>query len=127
MQDWAFGEAKAAAGPWRAERGCFWANGAIVGAAQIMICLLPLVGGGLVWINRGRCGARDPTNARTPGRPARRFARALGIGGALPARRALPIEGRFNAPGSVHHTLGWASARVDHLAPPADALRAHLQ
>lgn len=127
MQDWAFGEAKAGAGSWRAERGLFRANGDIVGAAQIMIRRLPLVGGGLVWINRG------PLWRTRSDESPERLAALLGVlrarwdRGGYYLRVAPPIEGNFHAPGfESTGTPGWASARVD-LAPPPDALRAHLQ
>lgn len=127
MQDWAFGEAKAAAGPWRAERGLFRANGAIVGAAQIMIRPLPLIGGGLVWINRG------PLWRTRLDESPERLAALLGVlrarwdRGGYCLRVAPPIEGCFDAPGfESAGTPGWASARVDLTSSP-DVLRARLQ
>ena len=127
MQDWAFGEAKAATGPWWPERGLFYAGNEVIGAVQAMIRDLPLIGGGLVWINRG------PLWRKTADTPPARLAELLGIlrarwqTGGYYLRIAPPIEGAFGAPGfESTGTPGWASARVD-LSAPVDVLRANLQ
>lgn len=53
MQDWAYGEAKAQTGGWRTERGLLSQNNHVVGAAQVLIKSIPVIGGGLAWLNRG--------------------------------------------------------------------------
>ncbi len=53
LQTWGYAGAKAQIGPWTVERGIFKADGKIVGVSQAMIRTLPLIGGGLVWINKG--------------------------------------------------------------------------
>ena len=127
MQDWAFGEAKAATGPWRTERGLFWMGNEVVGAAQMMIRRVPLVGGGLVWINRGPLWRKKADES-----PVRLVAllgalRAHWDRGGYYLRVAPPIEGDFRVPGfEPTGTPGWASARVD-LSPPPETLRANLQ
>jgi len=53
IQTWEYGEAKAQTGPWKVERAVFLHGGRIVGACQAMIRVLPFLGRGVVWINRG--------------------------------------------------------------------------
>lgn len=53
MQDWAYGEAKAQTGGWHTERGLLSQNNSVVGAAQVLIKSIPVIGGGLAWLNRG--------------------------------------------------------------------------
>ncbi len=127
MQDWAFGEAKAATGPWRAERGIFLRGTEVVGAVQAMLRYLPLVGGGLVWINRG------PLWRKTPEESPDRLAQILGIlrdrwsAGGYYLRVAPPIGDAFTISGfKPTQTPGWASARVD-LSQSPESLRANLQ
>jgi hypothetical protein len=127
MQDWAFGEAKAATGLWRAERGIFLRGTEVVGAVQAMLRYLPLIGGGLVWINRG------PLWRKTPEESPDRLAQILGIlrdrwsAGGYYLRVAPPIEGAFAiADFTPTRTPGWASARVD-LSQSPENLRANLQ
>ncbi|HIJ46360.1 MAG TPA: hypothetical protein HPP50_09475, partial [Rhodospirillaceae bacterium] len=43
MQCWAYAEAKARTGPWRAERGVFYDGQCEVGAFQALVRSLPLV------------------------------------------------------------------------------------
>jgi hypothetical protein len=126
MQDWAFGDAKAETGPWRAERGLFTQNGRVVGAVQAMIREVPWIGGGLVWINRGPLW-RTPAG-ESPDRLGAllEVLRARWARGGYYLRVAPPLEGACSAPGFVATgTPGWASARVD-LSAPADVLRAGL-
>ncbi len=127
MQDWAFGEAKAATGPWRPERSLFCRGNEVVGAVQAMIRALPLIGGGLVWINRG------PLWRKTLDESPARLAKMLGLlrdrwaTGGYYLRVAPSIEGAFAASGfAPTGTLGWASARID-LSQSPETLRANLQ
>jgi lipid II:glycine glycyltransferase (peptidoglycan interpeptide bridge formation enzyme) len=53
MQTWEYGETKAALEPWTINRVIFKKKNDIVGAAQILLRTLPLIGGGLAWVNRG--------------------------------------------------------------------------
>lgn len=53
MQDWAYGEAKAQTGGWHTERGILSQDNKFVGAAQVLIKSIPVIGGGLAWLNRG--------------------------------------------------------------------------
>lgn len=127
MQDWAFGQAKAATGPWRAERGVFFARNEIVGAVQTMIRDLPLVGGGLVWINRGPLWRKAADQSPDHLAALLEVLRGRWEAGGYYLRVAPPIEGAFAAPRFDSTGMpGWASARVD-LSPPPDVLRAHLQ
>lgn len=126
-----FGDAKAATGPWRAERHAVVAGSTVVGAAQALVRDLPAGLGGLVWINRAPLWRR-PGDAGDPALAARvleclcrHYARERGYylriapacGGDLPV--AMP-DGAVPA-----GTPGWASAVVD-LTPPPEALRAGL-
>ncbi|MEQ8195216.1 MAG: GNAT family N-acetyltransferase [Rhodospirillales bacterium] len=52
LQCWEYGAAKSVDG-WRAERGLIIDGGKTLGAAQVMIRNLPIVGGGLAWVSRG--------------------------------------------------------------------------
>ena len=127
MQDWAFGEAKTATGPWRPERGLFFKRSEIVGVIQTMIRDLPVIGGGLVWVNRGPLWRK--TSDESPGRLAALLdvLRARWESGGYYLRVAPPIEGVFAAPGFLGTGIpGWASARVDLVQSPG-TLRANLQ
>jgi len=127
MQDWAFGEAKAAAGPWRAVRGIFFKGNEIVGVVQAMIRDLPLIGGGLAWVNRGPLWRKKSDEASG------RLSEILGLlrerwsSSGYYLRVAPPIEGAFAAPGfAPTGTLGWASAHID-LSQSPEWLRANLK
>jgi len=134
MQSWAYGEAKAAADGWQVERGVLTDEaGATVGIAQTLLRPLPVVGGGLAWINRGPLV-----------RPSRDGFEPALYGAALDALREHYAErGGYYlriAPGirdgevatlsvngfSVTAAPGWASAVLD-LAPDAGELRAGLR
>ncbi|MBF0093620.1 MAG: GNAT family N-acetyltransferase [Alphaproteobacteria bacterium] len=132
LQTWEYGEAKAAGGPWRVERGVFLSGGEIIGAVQAMVRPLPLVGGGLVWINRGPLWRRDAEDRvgemlRLAGEAwlARRFyVRAqpplLCVQAQPPLPSLSPVPG-FQATGRA----GWASALID-LTLPEETLRRQL-
>lgn len=53
IQIWEWGEAKASTGPWAVERLEFVDKGDIVGVAQVLVRRLPLLLGGMAWLNRG--------------------------------------------------------------------------
>ncbi|MBM3580531.1 MAG: GNAT family N-acetyltransferase [Alphaproteobacteria bacterium] len=127
MQEWAFGDAKAAIEPWSPERGLFFKGGEIVGVMQAMIRHLPLIGGGLVWINRG------PLWRKTPSEPSERLVELLQllrerwVSGGYYLCIAPPIEDAFTAQGfTPTGNPGWASARVD-LSQSLETLRARLE
>lgn len=120
LQTWAFGAAKEEEGGWRAERLDFRQGGTLVGMAQVMVKPLPVVGGGLAWVNRGPL--------TVPGAEAEVLAALrqayLGRGFYLrvaPPVAELPQVAGFRSTGRI----GWASAVVD-LARPLDAVRASL-
>ncbi len=52
VQSWAWGTAKAQAGLWQVERGILDEGGRVLGAVQVMVRRLPLIGGGLAWVVR---------------------------------------------------------------------------
>ena len=56
MQDWAYGAAKAQVGGWRVERGMLSDAANVCGAAQVLLKSLPVIGGGVAWVNRGPVG-----------------------------------------------------------------------
>jgi lipid II:glycine glycyltransferase (peptidoglycan interpeptide bridge formation enzyme) len=122
LQDWAFGEAKAQEG-WRAERARLLdENGETLGAVQVMRKRLPLVGGGLAWINRGPLLA-DP--ARLPEALAAVAKHWQGQG--CYVRIAPPLTGDFSFSGlKAAERLGWASAKLD-LSPDEASLRKGLK
>jgi hypothetical protein len=49
----AYAKAKEMLGPWQVERGIFIRNEEMVGCVQALVRSIPVVGGGLVSINRG--------------------------------------------------------------------------
>ena len=53
MQTWEYAQAKAAISSWRVKRAIFQDGDVIVGAVQALIRPIPLIDGGLVWINQG--------------------------------------------------------------------------
>jgi lipid II:glycine glycyltransferase (peptidoglycan interpeptide bridge formation enzyme) len=53
LQTWAYGEAKAQTGTWKVERAVIVEEKREFGLVQMFIKKIPLIGGGLVWINRG--------------------------------------------------------------------------
>ena len=53
MQTWEYAQAKAAISSWRVKRSIFQDGDVIVGAVQALIRPIPLIDGGLVWINQG--------------------------------------------------------------------------
>lgn len=126
LQTWEYGEAKATLGPWRVERALFVDDGRVVGAVQAMVRPLPVVGGGLVWINRGPLWRRDgdADHARLDrllsvlrdAWLARRFYLRI-----QPPATVAVVPPGFRATG----TAGWASATVD-LSVAEETLRKGL-
>ncbi|MDH5748357.1 MAG: GNAT family N-acetyltransferase [Rhodospirillales bacterium] len=136
MQCWEYAEAKARTGPWRVERGLFTDDGAapaaddgnVIGAAQVLIRMLPLDLGGLAWINRGPLALSGKDGDRLADMMAAlgdHYARGRG----LYLRLAPPVPAEaFDVAAAglaVTDTPGWASAGVD-LHQPLDRLRANL-
>ena len=60
IQTWEYGEAKARTGPWQVERAIFLDGERVTGAVQAMVRRIPLLKGGLVWINRGPLWRQSP-------------------------------------------------------------------
>jgi hypothetical protein len=134
MQCWAYAEAKARIGPWRVERGVFYDGQHQVGAFQALIRSLPLVGGGLVWINRAplwRLGGETPEQPLVAMMAELRAHYA--DRGRMYLRLAPPApEGKLG-PGALGEaglspagTLGWSSAVLD-LTSPLEDLRKGLR
>ena len=53
MQTWEYAQAKATIYSWKVERVIFQDGENIVGALQALVKPIPIIGGGLVWINQG--------------------------------------------------------------------------
>lgn len=124
VQDWAYGAAKAATGPWSVERGVLRDGSRTIGAVQVLIRRLPGLGGGLAWINRGPLmpdDARDTLIDAVLRALADHYAahgHYLRIAPTV-AATSLPV-GWFST-----GTAGWASAALD-LTPEEDTLRSGL-
>lgn len=134
LQTWAYGEAKAATGSWRPERGVFARAGKPVGTFQALVRCVP--GGGLAWINRaplwrradGNAAAEPPVLAAMLVALQREYVEKRGlylrIAPALGDDEAAKVD--FAAAGfTALGTPGWASAALD-LAPDLGELRRHL-
>lgn len=134
VQSWEYGEARAETSGWRIERCVFWDGDSMVAVAQVMLRFLPMVGGGLAWINRGPLWRRK--DAKTSSDTLVAVLRALGdhyaVKRGLYLRIAPPVVvdeaavSRFGEAG-FHDTgtHGWASARLE-LATDDKTLRAGL-
>ncbi|CCQ75372.1 GNAT family N-acetyltransferase [Magnetospira sp. QH-2] len=125
LQTWAYGEAKAATGPWQVVRGLIRSSeGSDLGMAQVLV--RPLSGGlsgGLAWLNRGPlCGGRDP------GPLLQALRREFAIERGLYLRLAPVQESLPSIPVGFEPTRcpGWASARLD-LSPDEPVLRKNLK
>lgn len=128
MQAWAYGAAKSSQSGWRVERGVFRDAREITGLAQLLIRPLPLVGGGLAWLNRGPL--IDPGTEIAALAALRRY---YGAGRGYYLRVAPSFApGGFDeksphsAGFAATSVTGWASAVLD-LGPEPDALRAGLR
>jgi hypothetical protein len=138
IQSWEFGEARAAAGGWRVERGVVTGEASVkkpvLAAAQVMIRPLPGVGGGLAWISRGPLwrgsGNDGPAEfSRVLAALRRHYVDDLG----LYLRIAPPLadkDGAVTASAAAEFettaTRGWASASVD-LSQSTEQLRRGLK
>ncbi len=128
MQCWEYGEAKARTGPWRVERGLFTdGEQNVIGAAQVLLRLLPLSMGGLAWINRGPLavsGAGEGRLAEMTAALGQHYGRQRG----LYLRLAPPLESFDGGGGGLALTAtpGWASAVLD-LTPSLETLRGNLK
>lgn len=135
LQSWAYGAARAETSAWRIERCVLMDGGDVAAVAQVMLRDLPVVGGGLAWINRGPLWRQR--DSETPGDRLVSVLRALkhhyAVKRGLYLRIAAPVvdddamvsrlgEAGFRDTG----TPGWASAVVD-LTRPEDELRSALR
>jgi lipid II:glycine glycyltransferase (peptidoglycan interpeptide bridge formation enzyme) len=122
LQDWAFGQAKAESG-WQVERARLVdENDVTIGAVQVMRKNLPLVGGGLAWINRGPLLV-DPKLLPEALTAVARHWQANGCY----VRIAPPLTGDFVSDVlKSAGRLGWASAKLD-LSPDEASLRKGLK
>lgn len=134
LQTWEFGAAKAAEGGWRVDRLLIRQDNRVVAAAQIMVRLLPVVGGGLAWCNRGPlwrpasgAGLSDVAGVLSALRDHYapqgfyvRIAPATAVNDP-PAEEPSNLPPGFAATGRP----GWSSAMLD-LSPTMDQLRARL-
>ncbi len=141
MQSWEYAEAKARTGPWRVERGVFTAGGVVAGVVQALVRPLPVVGGGLAWINRGPLfqEKREQGQAAAKGDPALLAAMLRELRAHYVDRRGMvlrlapAVPDGFPDPVSTGAvglkpagTPGWASAVID-LSPSVEDLRKNLQ
>ncbi len=129
MQDWSYGEAKARTAGWQVERGLLTDGDAVIGAAQVLIKTMPVVGGGLAWINRGPLVARGADYSQLLRALGRHYARERGFYlriAPLAEEGSLSGEALAAAGFRLTETPGWASAVLD-LSPPPDALRQSLR
>ena len=125
LQTWEYAEAKSAGGLWTVERGLFTRGGITVGAAQVMIRRLPLVGGGLVWVNRGPLWYSSKIAFADVIKALKIFYvddRGFYLRIAPPALEVDIAE----SSGKLAGERGWASAVLD-LSNPLETLRAGLK
>lgn len=133
LQTWAYGEAKAAEGPWQVERALFKEGNAVVGAVQLLLRPLPFIKGGLAWVSRGPLWLDDDAGpdrlkeilAALKEHYAVRGKNYLRI---APALDELAYDNEVFRRAGFPPTaaLGWSSARLD-LAPDLEALRKNLK
>ncbi|MBT3766073.1 MAG: GNAT family N-acetyltransferase [Rhodospirillaceae bacterium] len=125
LQTWEHAEAKAQTGPWGVERGIFKIDGKTVGAAQAMIRTLPLIGGGLVWINRGPLWhSADIPFADLVAALKATYVDQRGF--YLRIAPPLPGDDSFIPAATLTDEPGWASAMLD-LSPSVEDLRQGLK
>lgn len=121
LQCWEHGEAKGAEG-WHCHRLVARRQDQVLGAVQVMVRPLPLVGGGLAWVSRGplAADAQGQTDMLTA---LRHWARRQGL-----YLRVAPAVAEITHSGGLGGTgrLGWASALLD-LAPDEAHLRKATQ
>jgi len=125
MQTGAFGDAKSGLEGWIVERGLLLRDDKTIGVFQILIKTLPVIGGGLAWLNRGPLLADtgDCSTALTTLKRHYTDERGfyLRVAPAVQATDMGPFDA-YEATGSP----GWASAVLD-LTPDIDDLRAGLR
>jgi len=135
VQTWAYGEAKAHLGPWKAERAILVREGQLVGACQAMVRFIPGLGRGMVWINRGPLWRRHDNSDISELLPLldaiRRYwveERSMYLRLAPPLYQEEADPNLFSQHGLAEVTdgEGWASARVD-LSLPTEVLLSRFQ
>jgi Acetyltransferase (GNAT) domain len=132
VQTWEYGEAKVRTGAWKVERSIFLDGGRLLGVCQAMVRVLPLLGRGVVWINRGPLWRRrqeEPNVSLLSNMlvELRRYwveERGMYLLIAPPLYREEAFPSQFPPSGfaSVEGANGWASARLD-LSLPLEELR----
>jgi len=134
LQTWEYGEASQKIDFWRAERMIFRDGERIIGAAQALTRTVPVVGGGVAWVNRGPLWRRpegsDPKTLSEIMKAMRRYwvdRRGLYLRVAPPLKADNKGFELFPPSGytSSHEGRGWSSARLD-LSGPVEATRAKL-
>jgi hypothetical protein len=133
LQTWAYGEAKLQTGPWTTERCLILKDDREVGVVQASIRKIPLIGGGLVWINRGPLLCEPFRNDSQVWREVLESLRAHWVDTrrmllriALPQREAIDVEQFIPAGFRLAESgEGAHSARLD-LTESLEALRRQL-
>jgi len=135
MQTWEYAEAKSQMESWKVWRAIFKNESRIIGAVQAMVRPFPLIGGGLVWINRGPLwddgGGSDPSLLATMIKELKQYwveKRGMYLRIAPPASEDCAAANALSTTGCapVEEGSGWASARVD-LSNTMELLRSQLQ
>ena len=133
LQTWAYGDAKARTGAWRVERAVIFEGEREIGLVQMFVRKIPLIGGGLVWINRGPLLCEHVRNDILKWRgvlDALRVhwveTRRMFLRVALPHREPIDLE-QIVPPGfhSADAGAGAHSARLD-LQQPLESIRRKL-
>ena len=125
LQSWEYAEAKAQTGSWAVERGIFSVDGKTIGAAQAMVRALPVIGGGLVWINRGPLWH----SAEAPFADLVAALKSTYVdqrGFYLRIAPPLPEEDLVQSVATLANEPGWASAMLN-LSPSVEDLRQGLK
>ena len=135
MQTWEYGEAKVRTGPWKVERAVFLDGDRLVGVCQAMLRVLPVLGRGLVWINRGPLWRRLQEEPEVSALAVilaelRRYwveerGMYLLVAPRLDQGEILPSPFPPAGFAYVEPVTGWASARLD-LRLPLEELRRRL-
>lgn len=126
LQSWEYGEAKSRSGRWAARRCLIFSGERLAGAAQVLTRELPLLRGGLAWVNRGPLSAAGAPEA---GELLQALRRHWTLQRGYYLRVAPPEGAALEAPGEGFASAGrpgWASARLD-LTLPLEVLRAGLR
>lgn len=131
MQTWEYATAKSRTGSWRVERAVFDEGGRVVGAVQALVRPLPILGGGLVWINRAPLWRRTGETGDVERLMAMLAAlrqhwvsvRCMYLRVAPPAPQGLLEEAAMEALGYQRDGSGWASAVLDIRRPEVELRR----